>query len=47
MEEKLVDLKHDFLPKKPNVVYHIVSAEWYKNWKAYVKMSESNSNTGE
>jgi hypothetical protein len=36
VEEEMEDFKYDFLPKKRNIVYHIVSAEWFKVWQRYV-----------
>ena len=36
MEGRLQDLQFDFMPKKANQVYHIVGANWFKQWKAYV-----------
>ena len=40
MAERLDELKYDFMPKEKNKVYHVVSTEWFKQWKTYVGLSE-------
>ena len=36
MREKLEDFKFDGMPKDKNQLYHIVSKEWFEDWKNYV-----------
>lgn len=40
MEERLAEMQFDFMPKQENQLYHVVSAEWFANWKAYVGIVE-------
>lgn len=40
MAERLDELKYDFMPNEKNKVYHVVSTEWFKQWKTYVGLSE-------
>ena len=47
MEEKLMEYKFDGMPKKENQLYHIVSAEWFQNWKRYVGIPLLSDNTNE
>jgi hypothetical protein len=34
--DALEDFKFDFMPRKRNVVYHVVSTDWFKAWQTYV-----------
>ena len=43
MREKLKDFKFDGMPKDKNQLYHIVSKEWFEDWKNYVQMASSES----
>ena len=40
MLTRLDELKYDFMPKEKNKVYHVVSAEWFKQWKTYVGLND-------
>lgn len=40
MVQKLDEMQFDFMPKQKNKVYHVVSNEWFKAWKAYVGLNE-------
>ena len=35
MRGELEAFRLDFMPKKANLLYHIISAEWYSNWRKY------------
>ena len=43
MREKLEDFKFDGMPKDKNQLYHIVSKEWFEDWKNYVQMPSTES----
>ena len=35
-------MEFDFLPTRKNQLYHIVSNEWYSDWKKWVGIAENN-----
>lgn len=35
-------MEFDFLPTRKNQLYHIVSHEWYSDWKRWVGIAENN-----
>jgi hypothetical protein len=41
MTPLLEDMKYDFMPKTKNKIYHVVSAEWFKQWRKYVGLDKS------
>lgn len=47
MRNKLEDLKFDGMPKEKNKLYHIVSKEWFEDWKLYVQMPTGESQAEE
>jgi hypothetical protein len=34
--EALDDFKFDFMPRKANIVYHVVSMDWFRAWEKHV-----------
>lgn len=36
VQRSMAEFEIDFEPQEPNKVYHVVSNQWYTNWKEYV-----------
>lgn len=47
VSERLEDFEFDFMPKESNIVYHVVSMEWFKQWQRYVGIEAETKTPGQ
>jgi hypothetical protein len=45
--ERLDAFDFDFMPKESNLVYHVISMEWFKQWQTYVGIAIETKTPGQ